>query len=130
MIDFARRYIDAWNRHRASDIATFMLPDATFTDTTVGETFRGPAEIGHWADLMSETLSSDYAFELTSAFSSPPDIALEWTMRGTHDRASPQLPATGKPFEVHGVSIGRLRDGKIAENRDYWTWPSFSRRSA
>ena len=125
MTDFTRLYIDAWNRHAASDVATFMAPEAVFTDTTLGETFNGPEAIGQWADIMSETFSTDYAFELTNAFQTATDYTLEWTMRGTHDQTSPQLPRTGKRYEINGVSVGRLHDGKIAENRDYWNLAEF-----
>ena len=43
-------------------------------------------------------------------------------MSGTNDGADPQhgLPATGHRFEIPGVTIGRMRDGKIAENKDYY----------
>ena len=30
------------------------------------------------------------------------------------------LPATGRSYRVPGVSVGRVRDGRIVENRDYW----------
>ena len=38
-----------------------------------------------------------------------------------HDGTGGQLPPTGKAFSIHGVSVGRLKEGKIAENRDYWS---------
>jgi ketosteroid isomerase-like protein len=43
-------------------------------------------------------------------------------MRGTNDRVSAAygLPATGRTSVLPGVSVGRVRDGRIAENRDYW----------
>jgi steroid delta-isomerase-like uncharacterized protein len=52
-------------------------------------------------------------------------MAAEWTVSGTHDRSSPELPATGEPFTIRGATIARLRDGKIAYNRDYWDMASF-----
>lgn len=125
MSAWAQQYIDAWNRHSARDVAGHMTPDAVFVDTTLGETFRGPDEIGHWAELMTETFSSDYRFELTNAIVTQTDFALEWTLRGTHDRASAELPATGKSFAIRGVSVGSLRNGQISVNRDYWNLADF-----
>jgi steroid delta-isomerase-like uncharacterized protein len=48
--------------------------------------------------------------------------ALEWTMSGTNDRGPSNrgIPKTGRPFRIQGVSIGRVRDGKIAEERVYF----------
>jgi steroid delta-isomerase-like uncharacterized protein len=56
--------------------------------------------------------------------------AFEWTMSGTNDRADQQrgLPATGEKYEIPGVSIGRLRDGKIVENRSYWDLAGYLRQ--
>jgi hypothetical protein len=42
-------------------------------------------------------------------------MALEWTVSGTHDRSSPALPATGKPFDIR-ATIARLSNGKITYN--------------
>jgi hypothetical protein len=75
---------------------------------------------------MTETFSSDYRFELTNTIVTQTDFALEWTMRGTHDRASAELLATGKSFAIRGVSVGSLRNGQISENRDdYWNLADF-----
>jgi steroid delta-isomerase-like uncharacterized protein len=110
--------IEAWNRHSAHDVAEHMAADAVFEDVALGQTFRGPEEIGNWATIIAETFSSDYQFELTQAISSETCFALEWTMCGTHDRANDQLPATGKRFELRGASVGCLRSGKVVENHD------------
>ena len=61
----------------------------------------------------------------SSSVASETGYALEWVMQGTHDRASAQIPATGKPFAIRGVSVGELRDGKIARNTDYWSLAEF-----
>ncbi|MBV9546109.1 MAG: hypothetical protein JO020_22465 [Chloroflexi bacterium] len=45
-------------------------------------------------------------------------------MIGTYDRSGP-TPATNKPFEVRGVSIGELQQGKIRRNTDYWNMAEF-----
>ncbi len=46
---------------------------------------------------------------------------------GINDRPDQKrgIPSTGKRFEVPGVSIGRLREGKIAENHDYWSLATY-----
>jgi steroid delta-isomerase-like uncharacterized protein len=45
---------------------------------------------------------------------------LAWTIRGTLTEDFGEIKATGQPWEVKGSSIGRIRDGRIAMNRDYW----------
>jgi len=41
--------------------------------------------------------------------------------------AFPKL-ATGKPYEILGVSIGRLEGGHVKENRDYWNVAAYLRQ--
>jgi hypothetical protein len=48
-----------------------------------------------------------------------------WTMSGTKDRGDERALATGRRFGVPGVSIGRLRDRKVVEQRDYWNMAGF-----
>lgn len=118
-------YLDAWNTHDGKTIVSFMTPDAVYTDVALGEEHKGHADISAWIDTMAETFSSDYSFEPVSAFDNGSGYALEWVMRGTHDRSGPQMPATGKPIAIHGVSVGTLEDGKISKNTDYWNMGEF-----
>jgi hypothetical protein len=43
-------------------------------------------------------------------------------MWGTNDREDRTrgLPNTGRAFRIQGLSIGRLRNGKVAEEHLYW----------
>ena len=42
-----------------------------------------------------------------------------WTFTGTHRGEFAGIPATGRSVEYDGVSIERMRDGKIAERWDF-----------
>jgi steroid delta-isomerase-like uncharacterized protein len=42
-----------------------------------------------------------------------------WTFTGTHRGEFAGIPATGRPVEYEGVSIERVRDGRIAERWDF-----------
>jgi steroid delta-isomerase-like uncharacterized protein len=125
METWAQKYTGAWNRHSATDVAAFMTEDAVFVDYALGETFHGPQEIGQWVDSMVAGFSSDFSLVLHHAVVTSTGFATEWTLRGTHDRASPQLAATGKHFEIRGASVGKVRDGKICVQHDYWDMVGF-----
>jgi steroid delta-isomerase-like uncharacterized protein len=119
-------YGEAWNRRDADEIVSFMTDDAVYEDVATGAHSRGHDEIKAFIQGMSERVSSDIAFEFPDPIVVTEDgYALEWIMRGTHDRGSDQLPGSRKPFEIHGVSVGRLDGGKIAWNRDYWSMGEF-----
>lgn len=43
------------------------------------------------------------------------NIAIAYTVTGTHDRPFLGLPATGKKIKARGMQIARFEDGRIAE---------------
>ena len=86
MAAWYEQYIAAWNRHSAADVAAWTAEDVVFADLAVGETCRGPAGVAAWVDAVTQTLSSDYVFELTNEFATETDFVLEWTMSGTQRR--------------------------------------------
>jgi steroid delta-isomerase-like uncharacterized protein len=42
-------------------------------------------------------------------------VVTRWRARGTHDGPLGPIPATGREFETHGITIERIEDGRIAE---------------
>ncbi len=120
--DWAQAYLGAWNAHDSAAVTSFWADDGVYQDFALGERFEGPAAIRAFVDAMETSFSSDYRFEAGAVVGDGEGYALEWTMVGTNDRADHErgLPATGRPYRVPGVSVGRVRDGRIVENRDYW----------
>ena len=51
-------------------------------------------------------------------------VVLFWTVTGTQDGPSDNLPQTGAKVTLPGVSITRVVDGKIAEEWVYWNHAS------
>ena len=47
-------------------------------------------------------------------------IASRWTARMTHQGDNLGIAATGRRVEVSGMSMGRLRDGKLIEGWNNW----------
>ena len=121
-VTWMRSYTDAWNAHDVAAVLALMTDDVVWIDTTLGERVVGAAAVREFLDTMETTLSTDYRMELGQGVSDGSSYAFEWTLSGTNDRADPVhgLPATNQRFQIPGVSIGRLREGRIAENRDYW----------
>ena len=42
-------------------------------------------------------------------------VVTRWTARGTHTGPLGEIPATGNTYELGGVTIERIEDGRIAE---------------
>lgn len=120
-----RAFAEAWNSHDWDAVVGFFATDAVYEDRAMHEHRQGREAIRGWLAESTRTFSSDYAFELADSFETEDRYAIEWVWRGTHDGSSERLPATGKRFEVRGVSVGRLESGKIVENHDYWDATGF-----
>ena len=117
-------YLRAWDSHDAERITSFMTPDVTYSDVSLGETHTGREDVAAWIDTMVDEFSTDYLFESVFSFSTDDVYALEWVLKGTNDRGK-LFPATNRPFTIHGVSVGELEGGKIKRNTDYWSLGEF-----
>jgi steroid delta-isomerase-like uncharacterized protein len=116
-------YIDAWNSHDPGKLLGCMTDDAVVDDRVLGERWQGREAIAAMLLDMDEHMSSDFRMDTGELVVATDDTwAAEWTMSGTNDRADEArgFPRTGRTFAVHGLSIGRLRNGKVAEDRIYW----------
>jgi steroid delta-isomerase-like uncharacterized protein len=113
--------VDAWNAHDGAAVVSYMTDDVVYTNLGTGEHLEGQAAVREYVDGMGRR-SSDYRFELGLVLGDDESYAVEWTLSGTNDGADERrgLPATGQRFRIPGVTVGRVRDGKIAEHRVYW----------
>jgi steroid delta-isomerase-like uncharacterized protein len=118
-------YLDAWNAHDGDAVVSWMTDDAVYEDVALGQMHKGKEAIRTFVNDMESNLSSDYRFEAVSEQSTDTAYHTEWRLCGTHDRDGGGLPATNKQFEIRGVSVGTLQDGKIKTNRDYWNMADF-----
>lgn len=132
------RYFKAWARHaQASDpntgqvelalLLSYMSKDIRYEDVPTGLVFighDGVREMGAQALQMA----ADLHFTLVSGQASGNQFAFETETRGTNTGAVGAIPATGKPFLLRGVSVGRLSpDGKVVSHKDYWDLAGYLR---
>ena len=59
--------------------------------------------------------SSDLTFTENWMIAEGDKVAVCFTAKGTHDGAFQGIPATGKHFELSGMTVWRFVDGRIAE---------------
>jgi steroid delta-isomerase-like uncharacterized protein len=120
-------YLAAWNDHDPVAVTDFMTNDVVYTDFGLGEEFKGIEAVREFVEGMELGFSTDYCFALERAIVTPEAYSYEWTMSGTNDCEDVErgFPATGMRFEIPGVSIGVLRNGKIKDNCDYWNMTTY-----
>ena len=63
----------------------------------------------------------DLHFTIEDMVAEDERIAFRWTARGTHQADFAGIAATGKPITVAGITIMRIVDGKIIDDRSETT---------
>ena len=132
-------YFAAWARHaQASDpvsgaadrerLLAFMDTEIRYEDVPTAQVFIGHAGVitmGAQALLMAK----DIRFTCISAQQSGDQFAFETETHGTNTGAVGAFPATGKPFILRAVSVGRRTPaGKVISHKDYWDLAGYLRQ--
>ena len=132
-------YFAAWARHaQASDpidgradrarLLAFMDPQIRYEDVPTAQVFSGHDGVilmGAQALLMA----NDIRFTCVSTQASGDRFAFETETHGTNTGAVGAFPATGKPFVLRGVSVGkRSPEGRVIEHKDYWDVAGYLRQ--
>ncbi|MGY1618012.1 nuclear transport factor 2 family protein [Geodermatophilus sp. SYSU D00691] len=122
-----RELVAAQDAHDVPRMLRCMTDDVVYEDVALGSREQGHADVARMLGSLEERVSADYRISTGQVLVAGDGYAVEWVLEGTNDRADPEfgLPATGNRFSLRGVSTGRLRDGRIAENHDYWNMADF-----
>ena len=101
---------EVWNHGNRDAIARLMAPNGVIYDGAT--VIRGPAEFEHFYDRLRAQFSG---FQI-----SPVLVLAEGDLACIHWNASFKHTATGKPAEVTGTSIVRIKDGRFVEAWQNW----------
>jgi len=96
-----------------------FTPDGTFTDMSIGITYRGPdgpTGLGKTVEVYAKAFP-DMHRELYRVFSIGDVVVVELALQGTHQGPLPTpmgiLPATGKRMDAPCCDVFRIVNGKI-----------------
>ncbi len=116
--------LDLWNNHNLAVVEELYAPD--FHRTTPRSSMKGYDEFkAYHADI--KKIYPDLKLTITSSWAQGDQVISKWNYTATNTGAfSENLPATGKPVSVDGVSILTLKDGKVVEDWSVWDqWGAF-----
>ena len=86
--------------------------------------YREPL-VGHAAIMSRKNVimqaTSDGNITLKNRIAHGNQVVAEWVARGTHTGDLPGLPASGRPFELHGVTVVVRHEGKIVREALYYS---------
>lgn len=110
MSNFFADYLAAWDTNDVDTVMAFFSDDIAYEDTTIGHGAKGDKQMRRFVQASFDNVP-EARFDYVGHHSTGSEYAIEWVMQ---------------PMNVRGVSIGKLRDGKITENRDYWNGAAYT----
>ena len=72
--------------------------------------------------MYSRNAFPDLRFDIQQMVAEADQVVSAWEMSGTHVGDLPQLPETGRPFAISGMTIYSFADGKVAGH-----WQAYDR---
>jgi steroid delta-isomerase-like uncharacterized protein len=110
-----RAYQVAEDKDLEGWVAAFT-PDGTFTDESVGVTYRGPEELSKTVEVYAQAFP-DMHRELYQMYVTGDIVVVQLALQGTHlgplSLPFGTLPATGKRMDAPCCDVFELSDGKI-----------------
>ncbi len=76
---------------------------------------QGPGPEGYRSFSATREAFPDLEVGLETMVADEEQIAIAYTMKGTHRGTLMGIPPTGKKISIRGVQVGKFRDGKMVE---------------
>ena len=115
-------YMAAWNAHDAARAAGYMTDDVEYYDASTPAPQKGRANARKNVIQAFMTAAPDCRWTRTGTpVVDKNGIAFQWTFEGTNTGPwSDGTKATGKRFSFNGLTLVRVKGGKIAYQGDYY----------
>jgi steroid delta-isomerase-like uncharacterized protein len=120
-VQLMRRWFqEVWNEGKIDTIHELLAPDAV----AIGQLddrkeLRGASEFVAFVKNLRAAFP-DMKIVVEDVFGMQDRVALRWSSTMTHSGNQLGIPATAKVIQITGITIARIRDGKIVEGWDNW----------
>jgi steroid delta-isomerase-like uncharacterized protein len=122
-----RRQFEAWNDHDWSALTRdvsdgFLMDSDTNTSPVVGKD-----GLRAYARTMNVAFP-DLHFDVIDLFGGGEMVAATWLASATHRGDFRGMSPTGRRIELHGCTITRFREGRIARQHFFWDMHTLRRQ--
>ena len=111
--------VEAWNEHDANKVAALYAPDYEEEDIAAADRHRSPIAARATFVLYLRAFP-DLRLEAEDVVIQGDCAVLSWILTGTHRGSLMNIPATGRPVRVRGVSIMTFDAGRIKRTCRVW----------
>jgi steroid delta-isomerase-like uncharacterized protein len=112
----ARRFIQVWGQESLDTLDELATPNLSVYYPLLKEPIYGPEAFKQHL-MRAHSAVPDAAIESLDEISEGDKVVVRWTARGTHNGVFLGVPPTGKQLTWTGITIYRIADGKIVEER-------------
>ncbi len=114
-----RDWVAAQNAQDTTKLLSLYSDNIRFEDVVFGVILNGKDQYKKSFSQFHGAISNERT-ELKLVFAAGEWAAAEWVFSGIQTGDWPRIPATGKNFSFRGVSLCRVRDGKVVDRTDFW----------
>ena len=114
-----RLFEELWNKGNLSLADELFAPNYAHYDPSTPDVGRGPESEKKRATLY-RTAFPDLRLTIEDIIAEGETVMARWSCRGTHKGDLSGIAPTGKQFNISGVTIARLSNGKMAEGWVNW----------
>jgi len=127
---FMQRWFDeVWNKGRESAIDEMAHPDAVAHGLAGEPDVMGVDGFKEFFRTFQSALT-DIRIEVVETITEGDKSAARVIVRGKHTGHALGIPAKGNDIEFSGVTMARLKDGKLAEAWNYFDFPTMYKQMA
>jgi uncharacterized protein len=116
-----KMYSDTWD-HIVNNGSLDLINNTNFTeDITMISSPENIVGIDNFKAYYQNFITgfSDIQFTVVAIFGVDDNIIKHWNFKGKHTGDFFGIPATGKSVDIEGVTIAKMKDGKIAQEQDF-----------
>jgi steroid delta-isomerase-like uncharacterized protein len=115
-----RWFQEVWNEGRIQTVYDLLAPNGVARGQRGGSSeIRGPEEFAKFVHEIRGAFP-DTTLQVEDILGAGDKVVIRWSAVMTHSGAAFGVPATGKSVRTQGVTIARIKDGKIIEGWDNW----------
>lgn len=118
-MNLGERLLNMLNTHNAGMVAEIYAQDFSGIDFTDRSRLEGTAGIVSRLERLWSAFP-DLCFEAAEPIVQDDRIAVHWVARGTHKGTILNIPPTGRPVAMNGVSLMRVKRDKITQCIFVW----------
>jgi steroid delta-isomerase-like uncharacterized protein len=118
-----RLFEEVWNQGHVAVADELIAPTYTHHDSSTPDVGRGPESERKRVTVYRHAFP-DIRFTIEDLLAEGETVVARWSCRGTHKGELNGIAATGKQFNITGVSIARFTNGKMFEG--YVNWDALS----